>query len=317
MNNNISRQLIDRIEHALKEIANEVLNSSSTNHSNLERTMIQKVNAKMANLTRGLSFRFPIPREIEVKNISYKPSNTSNGIIKGEIIIEHCERQNIHKYGDPGYPGKEDGQLCEYPEHSKKFYKWNSALKQWQDIYHSIDRGNNNEQSWYDKLSNNAAFEPWWGNNPGMDGIKSDRKKNGADDLWGDPGVRKFNSTFKQISADVMKSIYNFTYDFKTVLKYYTKLGTAFGYGDEENSLSSPNNNNTYVSDEEPKVTISIERLYRWNVWESYGTIQQSGMSVKKDTAVFAKDSSSIRERIKKENEAKRKKGYDRFKNKD
>ena len=139
MNNNISRQLISRIEHALKEVANEVLNSS-TDHSNLEQTMIQKVNAKMNSFTRGLSIRFPIPREIEVKSISYRPTNTSNGIIKGDIIIEHCERQNTHKYGGPGYPGNEDGQLCEYPEHSKKFYKWNSALKQWQDILRDVDR---------------------------------------------------------------------------------------------------------------------------------------------------------------------------------
>ncbi|KAA1240794.1 hypothetical protein [Aquimarina sp. RZ0] len=296
MNNNISRKLIDRIEQALKEVANEVLNSSSTNHMNIERTMVQKVNAKMNSLSRGLSIRFPIPREIEVKGISYKPISTSNGIIKGEIIIEHCERQNINKYGGPGYPGKEDGQLCEYPEHSRQFYKWNSALKQWQDIYHSIDRGNNNGQSWYDKLTNNAAFEPWWGNNPGMDGIKSDRKRNGADDLWGDPGIRKFNSTFKQISTDVMKSIYNFSYDFKTVLKYYTKLGTAFGYGDEENSSSSSNSNDIYTSKEEPKVSIKIKKVNSWSYFTNNGHIDQSGVIVEKDTLIYPKDSSKVRQ---------------------
>ena len=256
MEYHISRQIVNRIEHALKEVANEVLNSS-TDHSNLEQIMVQKVNAKMSSLSRGLSIRFPIPREIEVKSISYRPTNTSNGIIKGDIIIEHCERQNTHKYGGPGYPGKEDGQLCEYPEHSKKFYKWNSALKQWQDIYHSIDRGDNNGQSWYDKLTNNAAFEPWWGNNPGMDGIKSDRKRNGADDLWGDPGVRKFGGSFKQISSNIMKSIYNFSYDFRSVTKHYIKL---FGYGDEENT-SNLDNNDVYATEEEPKVIISIEKV--------------------------------------------------------
>jgi len=183
----------------------------------------------------------------------------------------------------PGYPGKENGQLCEYPEHSREFYKWDSFSCKWRNIYDGIDSGGNH-QSWLHKLTNNAAFEPWWGNNKGMDGIKNDRKQNGADDLWGDPRIRKFNSTFKQISADVMESIYNFTYDFRTVFKYYTELGTAFGYGNQKKSSS---NSNTYTNEEEPKVLIKIKKVNRWEVGMAFGQYYESGMIVEKDSLEY------------------------------
>lgn len=262
MKDNISRQLLDRIEKTLKESANEVLtNNSSRNYDDLEQEMIRKVNAKITSLSRNLSLKLPTCNETEVKNVSCQSSKTSNGIIKGSIIIEHCEKRNIQKYGGPGYPGKEDGQLCVYPEHSKTFYKWNSSLCKWRNIYDSIDRGNNKTQSWYDKLTNNAAFEPWWGNNPGMDGIKSDRKRNGADDLWGDPGVRKFGSSFKQISANIMESIYNFTYDFRAVLKHYIKIKEALSEKTTPTDIKNKNNQELKISPKDT-VTYSLEAKY-------------------------------------------------------
>ena len=158
-------------------------------------------------------------------------SFSKNGIIQGKIILEHCEKRDTFKYGGPGYPGRENGQLCVYPENSKQFYKWNSATCKWQDIYHGLHQ-KAQEPSWTDKLLNNAAFEPWWGANPSMDGIKSDRKRNGADELWGDPGVRKFGK-FKQISADIIKSVYNFTYDYRKMLKFYEEIAVALGFEEE------------------------------------------------------------------------------------
>lgn len=313
MNDYTSRRLVEKIEYTLKKVTNDVLNNHNR-ETNLEEVLVKKVHAVMSSLSRSISFTFSIPREIEVKNISYSPKTSSNGIIAGDIIIAHCQKRDPYKYGEPGYPGKEDGQLCEYPEHSGKFYKWSSYLCRWEDIYESIDRGNNG-QGWYDKLTKNAAFEPWWGSNSGMDGIKSDRKRNGADDLWGDPGIRKFGGSFKKISADVMKSIYNFSYDFRSVLKHYIKLSDAFGYGDEEVKLNESTDTTVYNTEEEPMVKITIQKLDRWHVWGSNGSIHESGMGVRKDTLVYIKDIDKVREYYKDKADGIKKKARKKFDN--
>ena len=314
MEDHISRQLIDRIEWALKEVANEVL-ASSNQHDNLEQVMVQKVNRKMDSLSRGLSFRFPIPSEIEVKNISYKPSTATNGVINGCIVIEHCEKQNTYKYGEPGYPGKEDGQLCEYPENSRKFYKWSASLGQWQDIYHNIDRGNNNDQSWYNKLTNNAAFESQWGSNSGGNYLRNDRKSNGSGGLWGDPGVRKFGGGFKKFSVDIMKSIYSFSLNLKSIIGHYMKIEDALGYGDEEDTTNSDSFDDPYSIEEEPKVKIRIKKVNRWEVGMAFGQYYESGMLVEKDSLIYLKDINKVNQFYKDKGERIKKKARNDFKN--
>ncbi len=310
-----SREFIEKIEFTLKKIINEVLNNLDS-IDNLEVAMTQTIHAKIGDFSRSLSFNFHIPDGIDIKNISYSPKTSSNGIIKGDIIIEHCKKRDVCKYGSPGYPGKEDGQLCEYPEHSRKFYKWNSSSCRWVGIYKNINRGND-RQSWSDKLTQNAAFEPWWGTNTsGSNYPQNNRKPHGTGDLWADPGVRSYMGTFKQISADVMQSIYSFTLNLKSAIGYYEKLSDVFGFGNDKNNTSTSNNNQIYTAEEEPKVTITIEKVNNWHYFYNNGHIDQSGNSVRKDTVIFPEDSSSIRQRIEKENEAKRKKGYEIFKNK-
>jgi len=100
-------------------------------------------------------------------------------------------------------------------------------------VYGAIDRGDTG-QSWHEKLTNNAAFEPWWGNNTSGNYLRSDRKSNGATDLWGDPGIRKHMGTFNQITADVMQSIYRFTLNLKSAIGHYENLADKFGFGDDE-----------------------------------------------------------------------------------
>ncbi|MFD2592195.1 hypothetical protein ACFSTE_15260, partial [Aquimarina hainanensis] len=131
-----------------------------------------------------------------------------------------------------------------------------------------------------------------------------------------DPGVGSRMGTFKQISGNVMQSIYRFTLNLKSAIGHYEKLSNAFGFENEieEDSIIS-DTNDVYV-EEEPKVIISIERLYSWSVWRAYGRIQQSGMSVKKDTAVYVTDSLRVQENIKRKNEELRQKRRDEFNNK-
>ncbi|WP_281990488.1 hypothetical protein [Aquimarina aggregata] len=307
-----SNELIQKIEFALKEVINDILNGSDP-IDNLEQVVAQKVNNKINGLSQSLSFSFPIPDEIEVKDISYEQSMASNGVIKGEITIEHCEKRNTFKYGEPGYPGKEDGQLCEYPKHSGEFYKWNDFSCKWEYLYKDIDRSND-RQSWSDKLMNNAAFEPWWGNNTsGGNYLRSDRKRNGADDLWGDPGVRSYMGTFKQISADVMQSIYRFTLNLKSAIGHYEKIGTTLGFGDEENTST---NNDLNMTEEDLKVKITIERMINHHINIAFGMRQESSVLVRKDTLVYGKDSTKVQENIKRKNEELRKRRENEFNNK-
>ncbi len=294
-----SNELIQKIEFALKEVINTTLNGSDP-IDNLEQVVAQKVNTKITGLSQSLSFSFPIPDEIEVKDISYEQSMAGSGVIKGEITIEHCEKRNTFKYGEPGYPGKEDGQLCEYPKHSGEFYKWNDFSCKWEYIYKDIDRGDD-RQSWSDKLMNNAAFEPWWGNNTsGGNYLRSDRKRNGADDLWEDPGVRSYMGTFKQISADVMQSIYRFTLNLKSAIGHYEKIGAAFGFGDNE---SSSTNNDLDVTKEKPKVTIRIKKINSWHYFMNNGHIDQSGEVVEKDSLIYLQDTNKVDQFYIKKNE--------------
>ena len=262
MNKDSSRKLLDVMENSLKELTTVIAESCDTPYE-LEHKVAEKVHSKMGNLTRSMAFKSAIPRTSSIRNIRYQPSSSKNGIITGKIIIEHCQKRDTFKYDGPGYPGKEDGQLCEYPKNSRKFYKWNSAICKWQDIYHSLRHNNETQEpNWYDKLMNNAAFEPWWGNNPSMDGIKSDRKRNGAKDLWGDPGVRKFNSTFKQITADVMQSVYNFAYDFRVLLNLSTKINESLGLDNEVKKSNDSNDISIPIETPKDTVTYNFEAKY-------------------------------------------------------
>jgi hypothetical protein len=320
MDNFSSSDLVDRMETALKEAINTVLDNFDPKHQDVKQEIIKNVNAKMSALSSQLSFYFPSSSKIEIKNFSYSPTTCNNeGVMMGDLVVAYCPKPDYSKYGGPGYPGKENAQLCEYPEYSRKFYKWNDFLCKWEDVYKDIKR-NNNGQSWSHKLTNNAAFEPWWGNNTsGGNYLRSDRKRNGADDLWGDPGVGSRMGTFKQISADVMKSIYRFTLNLKSAIGHYEKLNDAFGFGDEEDNSTTPNNNNNnnddaYTAEEEPKVTITIEKVNFWHYFMNNGHIDQSGNSVRKDTAVFVKDVDKVHSTIEKINNLKKQKSYDDFK---
>ncbi len=310
-----SREFIEKIEFTLKKIINEVLNNLDS-IDNLEVAMTQTVHAKIGDFSRSLSFNFHIPDGIDIKNISYSPKTSSNGIIKGDIIIEHCKKRDVYKYGAPGYPGKEDGQLCEYPEHSRKFYKWNSSSCRWVGIYKNINRGND-RQSWSDKLTQNAAFEPWWGTNTsGSNYPQNNRKSHGTDDLWADPGVRSYMGTFKQISADVMQSIYSFTLNLKSAIGYYEKLSDVFGFGNDKNNTSTSNNNQIYTAEEEPKVTIRIKKLNNWHYFMNNNFVNESGSYTEKDSTVYVKDINKIDQFYKEKNERIKQEARNDFKQK-
>ncbi|GGX12412.1 hypothetical protein [Aquimarina muelleri] len=233
MTTSMSNEIKNKIQKSLQEIANPIMNDPDCD--NMEEAVAKSINNRMRILSNSLIFNSSYNSDTEIKGASYRHVSNSGGVIKGEIVIEHKQKQNIFKYGGPGYPGTENGQLCEYPKGSRKFYKWNSTFCKWEDLYKDTKRTTTQGQSWHNKLTNNAAFEPWWGNNPGMDGIKSDRKRNGADDMWGDPGVQKFGGPFRQYSKNVMESVYAIVYDFKSMLDHYIKIDDSFR-GEEKRS---------------------------------------------------------------------------------
>ena len=233
MTTNLSNEIKNNIQKSLKEVAPPIINDPDC--QNIEEAVANSVSNRMRILSNSLIFNSSYNSDTEIKSASYRHVSTGGGVVKGEIVIKHKQRQNIFKYGGPGYPGTENGQLCEYPKGSRKFYKWNNTFCKWEDVYKDVKRNTGQGQSWRDKLTKNAAFDPWWGNNPSMDGIKSDRHRNGADDMWGDPGVRKFGGPFKKLSDNIMESVYAITYNFKSLLGHYIKIDDAFG-GEEKRS---------------------------------------------------------------------------------
>ncbi|MFC5044523.1 hypothetical protein ACFSTE_15230 [Aquimarina hainanensis] len=229
-----SGDLIRRMEKVLKRAIKNVLENMDPDHQDFKRELVKSVNKKMRVLTSQLSFHYTPFSTIAINNFSYTPGRCNEeGVMIGELVATYTQKPDHTKYGGPGYPGKENGQLCEHPKGSKKFYKWNAFLCRWEDVYKDIPR-TSQEPDWYDKLTNNAAFEPWWGNNTsGGNYLRSDRKRNGADNLWGDPGVGSRMGTFKQISGNVMQSIYRFTLNLKSAIGHYEKLSNAFGFENE------------------------------------------------------------------------------------
>lgn len=309
-----SNSLVREIEKSLRRAVQDVLGNFDHNYQLIDREIVKRVNTRMGSLANSLSFHFPVFSDINVKSVSFVPVVSKNGVIQGSIEVAYTPKPNVSKYGGPGYPGKENGQLCEYPKGSRKFYKWNEFLCRWEDVYKDIDRGYT-EKSWYDKLTKNAAFEPWWGDNTtGGNYLKSDRKRNGTDQLWGDPGVKKPLGTFKKISSNVMKSIYNFTLNLKSAIGHYEKLKDAFGFKDEE-EIDDGISNDSIPSGEDVKILIRIKKLNHWRYFMNNGHLDQAGSYTLKDSLIYLKDSSGVREFYKNNERRIKERAKDDFEN--
>ena len=259
MQENFTNELIKQIEINLKKAILEALDDKNITN-NCKQVITHKVNSKIANMSNRGNRLFAFPQDREIRKITYSPIVSNNDSLSGALIVEHCQKQDIFKYGGPGFPGRENGQLCEYPKGSRIFYKWDSCSYKWRDIYHSIARNNDTGQHWSNKLTHNAAFEPWWGNNnSGGNYLINDRHRNGAEDLWGDPGVRSYMGTFNQISADVMKSIYNFTLNLQSAIEHFERLSDAFNINNDKVQQKAITKDNAYMLPEKSEDTATYQ----------------------------------------------------------
>ena len=99
MDKTFSKQVLNSMEVALKQVAQDVCNEGRHYHD-LENEVFQRVQRKMENLHTSLHFKLAIPRTTEIKSAKCKISPSKNGIIQGTITLEHCQNEIHSNMGD-------------------------------------------------------------------------------------------------------------------------------------------------------------------------------------------------------------------------
>ncbi len=216
-----SNNVAEAIQRKLKQIINLCIEEYD-GECDFKQKVFKKTNELMFGFVKSASFNFNTECKYHIKDSKFSILKYDR-LIKGQIEFEYYEKSNPAKYGAPGFCGNENGEICQYPDYSDMYYQWYECYNKWIDVTYKVCENNNQNKfnSFTDKLMNNAAFEPLWGNNrSGGDTFSSNRYKNGGD-LWGNPQIRKPLGGFKKISANVYKSIYNFTLDLKSAINHY------------------------------------------------------------------------------------------------
>ncbi len=304
MNSSTSRQIFDKIAQTLKEAINQTTdNYDPDDNQCFKDEMVKKVNAKSNSLTRSHVFDIAFSHDVKVKEVRYS-SRVLGNCIEGTFTITHTIKPDFDRYGGPGLPGKEHGQLAEYPKGSGKFFKWSGAFCKWENLYKDIDydRGNNN-QSYYDRLTGNAAFGPLYGSNRHGDMLKSDRHSNGLTDSWGNPDFMTFGS-FAKSYDDLMKSIYSFSLNFKSVVDYYDSIKMEYNKRFNNNNKANDSIKEATTTPieyiEEAKMKLSIEYIHL--IDPRSGEILNK---YSKDTLIYVKDQERVNEHVRLKNQEK------------
>ncbi len=128
--------------------------------------------------------------------------------------------------------------------------------------------------------------------------------------------------SFAKSYDDLMKSIYSFSLNFKSVVDYYDSIKTEYNKRFNNNNkandsiakgalVSMPKSNDSiapnydnfpYYGDE--KMTLSIENVYSHHKSMEFGRVSISGVRVKKDTLIYVRDLMKVMKRNKLKNNA-------------
>ena len=280
-----SEQILELIECELKAAVKTGFEKNSPN--DIERKIIRHVDERIKGFVQNTSFDFGIKDRYKVKSSEIK-INSSNGIVKGEIILELLEENNTYKYGPPGYAGNEDGEICQHTEFGDKYYKWDSFFKRWQDVTSSVCQTDNNTNP-FNGFFSNSAFEPMWGNNSSGGEIFDSGRSGNTSDMFGNPSMRKPMGTFKQASSNILKSIYNFTLNLKSAISHYLKLEKALNSTNQK-EIEKIIKNDSINTPKRLKIPIKLEKINHWSYFYNNGHLDQSGNKTIKDTMIYIED---------------------------
>lgn len=115
-----SNRVAEVIERKLREIIIKCIEEYD-GECDFERKVRQSVSERMYGFVRSSSsFDLNVLREYELKNSSCDVSS-GNDCVRGKIKLEYHEKQDRYKYGEPGYRGNEDGEICQYPDYADKY----------------------------------------------------------------------------------------------------------------------------------------------------------------------------------------------------
>jgi len=257
-----------------------------------------------------------------------------DGEITGGISFE-CEKEiDFHAYGEIGYAGTCEGQIYKVPN-SDKYYKWNEFFHKWEDItmeiFNSMAPKNEYEQSWSDKLFNNAAFDPVWGSNTsGGNYLSNDRHRNGATDLWGNPemithwGLHGKLGGKKDALEYIDEFMYIFSLNLKAVVRHIKSIDNALSDYLKKDKMKPAQEKDIrdlgYKVDRlaivHKMITIRIEKVHSWSYFYNNGHIDQSGIKVLKDTTIRQIDSLRVQLDIKERGKLVKKYAKDKFEKK-
>ena len=310
-----SKIVADNIQRKLEELVIKCFEEYD-GKCDLELKVQHKVNEQMYGFLRSSTFTFGLYGDYKVDVYEHEV-NKGNGIVYGKIVFKHTEIKKPNKYGRPGFKGNKNGEICQYPDFKDSYYQWDEFSCKWRDVTTQICSEKNTNL--FGGLSDNAAFESMWGDNPGGEDIfgNNGRKANG-EKMWRNPQMRKPLGTFKKISANIFKSIYNFTLDLKSAISHYLKLNEALKSDDPEiiEEIEKLVNFENISIIDEPKVLITVEKVNDWSYFYNNGYINQAGNLTRKDTLVYPKDIQEVRKTYKKKVEQKKERARKDFENK-
>jgi len=320
INEQDSKKVLDTLHTKLASVVKDSFNNLRS-FKRIENKVRDDVSEKMFGFIRSSEFKEALPKNIKLQNTKVETGGFS-GIIEGLICLDYMKGIDFSRYGMIGYAGVVDKQIIQYPEMSDTYYQWDEFMHRWDDVTTEVcgtDEYGNREQSWGSRLTSNAAFEPWWGSNTNGGDIISDRHRNGADDLWGDPGVRKFAPTFKnagsyeEIVKNIYKSFFTFSVNIKSAVSHFLTL---------EKTLKDKNIKSEHelkrkldsIQRERLMVTITINKIVKRNYYKHNDAVVYGGYSVIKDTSVLKTDTTKVRKQVLLKNIKIDKEAHDKFK---
>ena len=241
-----ANRILYKLEGILKRAVRDIVEKNKDPNL-LQQDFAHKVHARVQRYCKGFVLKTPFHHSLEVLDIEHRPTSHSESTqVSGSLTFTYAPKQDTLKYGGPGYPGREHGQLCEYPEGSRQFWKWDDFFCKWQDVYRELreEQALRKTNDWKHSILNTAAFDPIWGNNPNGEDSFGNNGRTGrpTDGLWGNPDIGESMPKAGGPQSDsLLQAVFNYSVDVKTILDFYYDLKEQL-WGEEEKIISKDTN---------------------------------------------------------------------------
>ncbi|WP_062053840.1 hypothetical protein [Aquimarina longa] len=190
MANKVGREVQKTIARTLQEAAGQP-------STNLSHTLHKNITARVNQLARNPLFRKDFPGDVlEIKDITYT-DRLRDGELRGTMVIANGYVHDPVKYGKPGYPGREDGQL--WQDEIRNTYKWHEGTCKWYLLkdhpnhYGKVDE----RKEWgmpqlqYSRHNTDRGGATLWGSSDQAGGYGIEPRDSNPTDhnKWGSPGI--------------------------------------------------------------------------------------------------------------------------------